>query len=209
MKQASQGKAWNFCEVRPDAIVGFVPNNNAMNIAQGVGLFLTLFRELNGKEAKVPFPGGVDAWKALHTDTSQDILARFHIHASLNPGATHERAFNAVDGEATAWKEVWPAICAYFELKSQPPSSSDEPFDIVQWMEQHKGVWEKVAEKYNLKVGAMEGTSFEFVKAVMGIPFRRDYDASASRSVGFKDERPHAEGYKLAFEEMKRARIIP
>lgn len=209
MHQASQGKAWKFCEIRPDAIVGFVPNNNAMNIAQGIALFLSLFRVLNGQGALVPFPGGTDAWEALHTDTSQDILARFHVHAALNPEATHERAFNVVDGEATTWKEVWPEICAYFGLKSQAPSWDGEAFDIAQWTEQYGSKWSEVAKKHNLKEGAYDGTSFGFVKAVMGIPIRRDYDASASRSVGFKEARPHFEGYKVAFEEMKKARIIP
>ena len=209
LKNASTGKDWKFCEIRPDAIVGFVPNNNAMNIAQGVGIFLALYRHINGEGAEVPFPGGTDAWEALHTDTSQDILARFHIHASLNPDATHERAFNVVDGKATNWKEVWPQICEYFGLRSQAPATSGEPFDVVKWMEDNRSRWSAFAAQHKLKEDAFEGTGFGFVKAVAGIPFRRDYNASASRSIGFSEERAHAEGYKLAFEEMKTARIIP
>jgi hypothetical protein len=208
MQKASTNKAWKFCEIRPDAIVGFVPNNNAMNIAQGVGIFLALYKEVSGEGAEVPFPGSQEAWTARHTDTSQDILAMFHIHASLHPEKTHERAFNVVDGQATTWEEVWPQLCAYFGLKAKPPAS-DAIFDVVKWMEEHRDRWPQFTAKHQLKSGAFEGTGFQFVKDVMGIPFRRDYDAAASRSVGFKEERPHAVGYELAFDEMKRARIIP
>lgn len=209
MKRASLNKQWTFCEIRPDAIVGFVPQNNAMNIAQAAGLFLSLYKATEGEGTELPFPGSQEAWEALHTDTSQDILARFHVHASLNPTETTERAFNVVDGPATTWKEVWPQICEYFGLKGTPPSSSGEPFNVAKWMREHQSSWSDWIEKNKLRPGALEVTSFDFMHAITNIPFRRDYDASASRSVGFTEERPHAEGYKLAFDEMRRARIIP
>lgn len=209
MKRASAGKPWTYCEIRPDAIVGFVPQNNAMNIAQALGLFLSLWREVEGQGSDVRFPGNNDAWTALHTDTSQDILARFHIYASLRAEQTSERAFNVTDGPATTWEEVWPQVCAYFGLKGIAPESSGEPFSAQTWMESHQGDWASWVSRNGLKEGALEGTSWEFMQAVIGIPFRRDYDPTASREIGFTEERPHAEGYKRVFEEMRVAKIIP
>merc|ERR1712014_172913 len=141
LKRASENKPWTFCEIRPDAIVGFVPQNNAMNIAQALGLFLSLWRDIEGEGSEVRFPGSSEAWRALHTDTSQDILARFHIYASLHPTQTTERAFNVVDGPATTWEQVWPEICVYFGLKGIPPESSGEPFNAAKWMEEHQKDW--------------------------------------------------------------------
>lgn len=209
MKRASEGKRFAFCEIRPDAIVGFVPQNNAMNIAQALGLFLSLYRDVEGEGSAVPFPGSKEAWTALHTDTSQDILARFHIHASLLPQETSGRAFNVVDGPATTWEHVWPEVCAYFGLKGVGPEASGKVFSAQTWMESHSGEWAPWVAKNGLKTGALESTSYGFMQDVIGIPFRRDYDATASREIGFTEERPHAEGYKRAFEEMRRARIIP
>jgi len=209
MKRASEGKFWTFCEIRPDAIVGFVPQNNAMNIAQAIGLFLSLHKEIEGEGAEVRFPGNNDAWHALHTDTSQDILARFHIYASTHPQQTTGRAFNVVDGPATTWSEVWPQLCAYFGLRGIAPESSGEPFSAQKWMEDHRGEWSNWVARNGLKEGALEGTSWEFMQAVIGIPFRRDYDATAIREIGFTERRPHAEGYKIVFDDMRRARIIP
>ena len=209
MTRASAGKSWTFCEIRPDAIVGFVPQNNAMNIAQALGLFLSLWREVEGQGSEVRFPGNNAAWEALHTDTSQDILARFHIHASTHPEETSKKAFNVVDGPATTWKEVWPAVCGYFGLNGVAPESSGEPFSAQKWMEDHRSTWANWVSTNNLKEGALEGTSWDFMQAVIGIPFRRDYDPTASRSIGFTEERPHSEGYAMVFDEMRRARIIP
>lgn len=209
MTRASAGKPWTFCEIRPDAIVGFVPQNNAMNVAQALGLFLSLWKEVEGQGSEVRFPGNNDAWEVLHTDTSQDVLARFHIYASMHPQETSEKAFNVVDGVATNWKEVWPAICEYFGLKGVPPESSGEPFSAQKWMESHQGEWANWVSTNGLKEGALEGTSWQFMQAILNISFRRDYDATASRSIGFTEERPHAEGYRMVFDEMRRAKIIP
>lgn len=177
-----------------------------MNIAQAAGIFLSLYQEVEGNNAEVPFPGSNDAWEALHTDTSQDMLARFHIYASLNPDKVSERAFNVVDGPATNWKEVWPEICSYFGLKGTGPKDN---FDVTKWMKDHESESSSLRSKNGLREGAMEATSFDFMQGVTSIPFRRDYDPGASRSVGFTEERKHAEGYRMAFDEMRKARIIP
>ena len=47
-------------------------------------LCLRLFRV----RAEVVSPGGVGLWKARRSDSSQDVLARFHVYASLNPQRT-------------------------------------------------------------------------------------------------------------------------
>lgn len=210
MLRASAGKPWTFCEIRPDAIVGFVPQNNAMGIAQALGLFLSLWKELevdgNAPRA-VPFPGSIDAWTALHTDTSQDILARFHIYASLHPSEVAETAFNVADGPATTWEAVWPQVCQYFGLRGAGPSPS--PLDAKAWVLSHQSTWDAWAQKHGLKEGTLQATGFDFMQQVLSIPFRRDYDLTRSRQIGFTEERPHVEGYVRSFEQMRRAKIIP
>nr|GFD58056.1 hypothetical protein [Tanacetum cinerariifolium] len=80
----SKGKGWTFAEVRPDGIVGFTPISNAMNLSQGIGLYLTIYREVHGRGAKVNWPGTEKSWKCKHSDTSQGILARMEIHAAMH-----------------------------------------------------------------------------------------------------------------------------
>jgi len=216
MKRASANKPWTFCEIRPDAIVGFVPQNNAMNIAQALGLFLSLWKETELQDSaprSVPFPGSMEAYTALHTDTSQDILARFHIHASLHPNEVSERTFNVADGPATTWEVEWPKICEYFGLRGIPPPSTttngEAPFNAQEWVDSHRSIWADWVARNQLREGALEGTGWKFMQDVMAIPFRRDYDLSASREVGFTEEREHYLGYLRCFDEMSKARIIP
>ncbi|KAK3680768.1 hypothetical protein LTR37_021076 [Vermiconidia calcicola] len=209
MERASVGKPWKFCEVRPSGIVGFVPNNNAMNMAEEFGFFLALYKEINGEGAEVPYFSSPEGWEALHNDTSQDILARFHVHASLHPEKTHGRAFNVADGPGTTWKEYWPQLCKYFGLKAQPPSASGRQFEAAEWINAHRSRWPEVELKYQLKEGVFERTGFGFVGVAMRFPLSREYDLSESRAVGFTEERPQVEGYQLAFDGMKRAKIIP
>lgn len=207
MKRASEGKTWTFCEIRPDAIVGFVPQNNAMNMAQGLGLYFSLYRELHGAGAEVSFPYGQEAWEALHTDSSADILARFHVFASLNPELVSERAFNVADGPAFPWSALWPRLAEFFDLHGTGPTGTER--NLGTWVRDHQHEWDGFVAKRGLRDGALEATNFEFVDAVMGIPFRRDYDLSSARQVGFTEDRDVFEGYRRAFEEMRVARIIP
>ena len=209
----SASKPWSFCEIRPDAIIGFAPNNNFMNLAQGLGLFLAMYRSFEGEGAEVPFPGDEKAWRHRHTDTSQDVLARFHIHAALHPEEVEGKAFNVGDEDgAVIWADgVWDGVCSFFHLKGVGPEKKekgDKPTG-VDWMNAQKPKWAQWVKDNGLKEGALEGTSWEFFAALFSIPFDREYDLTASRSVGFKDSVNTAAGYHIAFERMRQANIIP
>ena len=208
LRDLSKGKSWKFCEIRPAAIIGFVPNNNAMNLAQALALFLSMYVSIEGKGSEVPYPGTDLAHTSLYTDTSQDILARFHIHASLHPDTVNGRAFNVADGEVVSWKTVWPDICNYFGLKGVAPNSSKSTG--TQWMREQRSQWADWVKDQGLKEGALEGTTWDFMDMIIaGASFDRQFDLSECRSVGFKEEVPTTMGYALAFDRMREAKIIP
>ncbi|KAI9749645.1 MAG: DNA polymerase zeta [Chaenotheca gracillima] len=207
MKELSAGKPWNYCELRPDAIIGFVPNNNFMNLAQALGLFLSLWRSLKGPEPSVPFPGSEKAYRALHTDTSQDILAKAHIHTSLHPDQTQGKAFNVADGPVTSWEKVWPGVCAFFGLRGAPPAEGGLTGE--KWVHSVKGEWAAWEKNNGLRGGMLESTGWGFMTALMNMDFDRQYDLNALKSVGFKEETDTVAGYHTAFSRMKQAKFIP
>ncbi|KAI9799136.1 MAG: hypothetical protein M1833_004176 [Piccolia ochrophora] len=213
LERLSEGKKWEFTEIRPDAIInqiGFVPNNNAMNLAQGLGLFLAMYRSIEGAGSAVPFPGNPTAYRALHTDTSQDILARFHIHCSLNSGRTKRKAFNIADGATVSWEDIWGGLCQFFGLKGAAPDPSHKKPTGAEWMHGHRPQWAGWVKKHGLKEGAIEGTSWEFMGGMMGaMTFDRQYDLSAAREIGFREQVDTVAGYHLAFARMREAKIIP
>lgn len=170
MMRASANKPWQFCEIRPDAIIGFVPQGNAMNIAQALGLFLSLWIHVEGVHAVVPFPGTREAWTALHTDTSQDVLARFHVFASLNPERVAGEAFNVADGDAVTWEAVWPKLCAWFGLTGGGPLGGSEHFDAKLWVERYQGEWEGWAKRNGLVPGIIGESGWSFMQVRFGNP---------------------------------------
>ncbi len=150
----SQGKKWTFTEIRPDAIIGFVPGSNAMNLAQGIGLYLTLYAAVHGKGAEVPFPGSEKGWRSTHSDTSQDLLAKMEIFAALNPEKCGDgAAFNIADGKTVTWAEVWPGLCGYFGLIGGGPKEGAKA--IGDFMRRNEGVWDELATKEGLRSGLL------------------------------------------------------
>lgn len=208
LAEMSKNANWTFTEVRPDVIIGFVPTTNFMNCAQGLGLYLSLYREIHGEGATVTFPGTEKSWRCKHTDTFQDILAKFEIHAALNPDSCgHGKTFNVADGHVVTWEDKWPGICEYFGLKAAGPGEY-EPLD--QFAKKGAQVWESAVSKYGLKGGRLEAYQWGFLDFVMAkFDFDRQYDTEASRLVGFKEKIDTVEGYKTAFDRMRAAKVIP
>ena len=212
LKELSDKRSWSFTEVRPDVIVGFTPGSNYMNVTQGLGFYLSLYREVHGKGALVRFPGSANSWRNKHTDTFQDVLARLEIHAALNQDKCGGgRAFNAADGEVTTWSDLWQGLCEYFGLAGVGPTSEPMSIDGLRaFVTGNRAVWERVEKERGLKAGLLDKYSWGFLWFVMvGFDFDREYDLSACREVGFTDTIPTLKGYLTSFERMQEAKIIP
>lgn len=211
--EAAKGQKWKYCEVRPDAIIGFAPRSNGMGFAQSVGIYLAMFLSVEGKGAECVFPGGENVWKNLHTDSSQDLLAKFHIFASLNPQSTDGLAFNIGDSEGMSWESVWPEICAYFGLKGVGPrdaASDKEKLAGLEWVMARKEEWGAWVKENGLKEGFVEKASWDmFAGLLEHIPFDRNMELTLSKKIGFEETSKTTDGYIKAFERMRAAKIIP
>ncbi len=152
LKRLSQGKSWTWSEIRPDIIIGFVPNNNTYCIAQTLGIYLSVYRAVEGEGAKCPFPGTDKSWVCRHNESPQDMIAHLSIHASLHPEKTASKAFN-VGGEETTWSAKWPVICEYFGLKGTGPEKGST--DPGTYIKEHGKEWAELEEKHNLRTGVV------------------------------------------------------
>jgi hypothetical protein len=209
LSELSKGKKWSFSEIRPDGIVGFVPGNNAMNMAQGMAIYLTLCREVHGAGAAIPFPGRPHGYHSTHSDTFQDILAKMEIYVSLNRDkCSNGSAFNCADGETVTWAQVWPGICSYFGLKGVDPT--DKSPDLEAFVKQHKNVWDDLTKKHGLKTGTVEAQGWGHTQFMLvDFDFNREYSLEKARSVGFTESISTVDGYKITFDRMAAAKIIP
>ncbi|KAK2598794.1 hypothetical protein N8I77_012181 [Diaporthe amygdali] len=202
------GHSWTFTEVRPDTIIGFVPGTNAMNVAQGLGFYLTLFREVHGAGARCAYPGTAAGYRSLHTDSSQDIIAKMEIFAALEPEKCGGgRAFNVADGEVVTWADIWGGICAYFGLEGVPPT--EETATAGDFVKQHVGRWLGLIEREKLASMDILAHNWWFVERILQIPFDRQFDLRSAREVGFKETIDTTRGYTLVFDRMRQAKMIP
>lgn len=184
-----------------------------MNLAQGLGLWLSLYREVNGEGAEIAFPGTAGSYKNKHTDTAQDILGRMDIFAAVNSDKCgNGGTYNVANGKVLTWKDKWEggshSIPAAFGLVGKPPGK--EPYSVEDWVKSHSDTWAKLVEKNGLKKGILEDFSWPFLYFVMtAFDFDREYDLTAAKEVGFKETIDDVKGFEIAFERMREAKIIP
>ena len=205
------GKSWTFCEIIPDLIIGHAPRANLMCFAQVMGLLLLLYAEIEGKGSQAIFPGPEAVYNALHSDTSQDISARLAIFSALHPNATAGQRYNIADqDEGVSFATLWPEVCAYFGLKGLGPDETIGGPKGAAWVLEHKSQWNAFETKHGLKQGIFESIPWPLLQASTKlVVFDRHYDLSKARALGFQEARPAIEGYKIAFQRLRTAKIIP
>ncbi|GAA91601.1 SirQ [Aspergillus luchuensis IFO 4308] len=201
------GKTWSWCEVRPDVIVGLAPFGNANCMAQTMGIYLSLYRALEGPNARVPFPGNSTTWTLQSTDSNQDIIARFCIHASLQPREkVHTRAFNIADSaRPVAWSERWPILASYFGLEGVGPEEGS--LHPTEYMDRN---WEKLRQLCSKREGVKEEVIYRSMHntgARMGslrlMDFDRPFDLGRAREIGFTEEMDTRTSWFGAFERVR------
>lgn len=180
-----------------------------MNMAQGIALYLTIFKAVNGRGATVPFPGSNQGFHSLHTDTFQDILSRMEIYAALNPErCSNGGSFNIADGKTISWAQVWPKLCEHFGLVGSGPAA--DAVTMEKFAKEHKDAWLRLAEQHQLNKDLVDEQGWDHTHFMLvQFDFDRQYDLSKARSVGFEEEINTVEGYIKAWDRMRAAKLLP
>ncbi|KAH6879409.1 hypothetical protein B0T10DRAFT_609852 [Thelonectria olida] len=235
LNAASKGKSWTWCEVCPDAIVGFTPNGSQFSLALHWAQYLSLYAYKHGVNLHTPdtkttpieiaFPGNKAGANALFSPVSSSTIARFMIYASLHPETCGGgRLFNIADNEKPCtYGDLWPQLAAWFGLVGVGPAESTQ------------------AEANTLQVGELPQTTAslapgEYVaehrdifaqrgcpKAVSGgvgagsrqldsvgywLTFDRQLSLKRLRETGFEEHRNPIEGWLESFEMFREAGLI-
>lgn len=195
--------------------MGFVPNNNFYSLAQWLAIYLSLYREINGEGATVVFPGTMKSWHALSQDSSQDLIARFSIYASLHPEIGEGEGYNIADSaEPTTWEYKWPIVCEYFGLKGASPKEGSGP-DPAAYIAENSDKWIATEEKYGLQKGHGQSNdrSLSIVPHFLmsSFDFDRQVDMTKTHQVWgvSKEEADVRKCWHTAFDRYKSAKIIP
>ncbi|KAH2198737.1 hypothetical protein KXW59_004175 [Aspergillus fumigatus] len=210
LMELSKGSKWTFSEIRPDGVVGVAPSSNAMNMAHGIAIYLTLYREAHGVGASVPFPGTRQGYYSTHSDTFQDILSQLEIYVALHrEKCVNGSSFNAADGQTVSWAQVWPGLCAYFGLVGCEPQTSPQT-SMEDFVNGHMDLWKRLAEVHELKSDTVENQNWGHTHFMLvDFDFNREYSLEKARSIGFMERIDTVEGYKTVFDRMVTAKLIP
>ena len=212
----AKDKSWNWCETRPDIIIGFVPNQNFYSLGSAIGFFLALYREVSGPGTKVPFPGTKKSWVAQSNDSSSDMIARQTLHLSLNlPSDRKGEAFNVADArKPESWSTKWPQLCSYFGLVGEgPPGDETNALEIRQYIKQNIDTWRQLEDKYGLRKGMADSDltfkGFEYFLLTQ-FDFDRQYNMDRIyNTTGFSEERSTMQAWGIVFDRMRQAKLIP
>ncbi|KAK0727776.1 hypothetical protein B0T26DRAFT_738348 [Lasiosphaeria miniovina] len=204
LEKLSVGKPWRFWNADTDTWIGFVPGGkNAMNLAQGLGLFL-----------KHSFPRLLASYDARHTEIGQKTLGRAQIFTSHLIGDSNGEVYNVGDSPLAAglnWRDKWVAICQSFGLVGLGPEEIRAMgFSSSEYMTQHRSEWEGFGSKHGLIPGVIQHTSWEFIGVMLSMAvFDRQHNLSKFAKAGFQERVDILRNYEEAFDLMRSARIIP
>ncbi|CAG8934657.1 unnamed protein product [Penicillium salamii] len=213
LSQTNSGSRWTFAEIRPDGIIGFCPGKNPMNMAQGLALYLSVFRTVHGKSAQVSFPGTDKGYLCKHSNTSQDQLSKMEIHTALmSQLPVNGAAFNVADEDKpVTWAQVWPRLCSLFGLIGVGPHGTAEQQQSMEaFVMSNRAAWEATCEQFSLRRDSIDEQGWAHTHFMLvEFDFDRWYDLSAARAVGFSESIDTVDAYRIAFERMSEANIIP
>lgn len=219
-------KPWNWCETRPDIIIGFVPNQNFYSLGTVLAIFLALYRQVRGPGATCPFPGTPKSWLAKSNDSSSDMIARQTLHLSLTLAPSRKgAAFNVADARhPESWRTKWPQLCAYFDLVGEGPpddapshqsDAEQRPLEIRKYISTHLPTWRALEQTHHLRTGIADSdltfAGFEYFLLTQ-FDFDRQYDMAKmydAHATGFAEERDTMQAWGPVFDRMKAARLIP
>ncbi|KAJ6544364.1 hypothetical protein B0H19DRAFT_1212553 [Mycena capillaripes] len=207
LTECSKEKKWTWCEVRPDAIVGFSPNGSTYSLPAHWATYLSLYRAIEGEGASVPYPGSETGYNSKFNDASSEIIAKLAIWASVNPEkAGGGQLFNIADqAEPSTMRERWPALAAHFGLVGVGPLAADVvTLKPGEYALKHQDVLKAKCRKPNDVFGATFLDRYGY-----HLTFDRQLSLEKIREVGFLEEIDPLKSWIKAFERFKRAGMVP
>ncbi|KAJ7166092.1 hypothetical protein C8R46DRAFT_1097055 [Mycena filopes] len=207
LTERSKGKNWTWCEVRPDAIVGFTPNGSTYSLPAHWATYLSLYRAIEGEGASVPYPGSEAGYNSKFNDASSEIIAKLAIWASLHPEkAGGGELLNIADQAApSTMRERWPALASFFGLVGVGPLPPDSAvLKPGEYALKHQDLLKAKCKKPNDVFGAafLDGYGYN-------LTFDRQLSLEKIRALGFVEEIDPVESWLKAFERFRRAGMVP
>ncbi|KAJ5723754.1 hypothetical protein N7488_001789 [Penicillium malachiteum] len=235
LHEASKGRSWTWCEVCPDAIIGFTPNGSQFSLALHWAHYLSLYADNHGIHlnesvkrdgtVEVPFPGNVAGANSLFSPVASRTIARFMIYASFHPDRCgNGQMFNIADSETPCkYGEIWPRLAEWFGLVGVAPTEKEEDTEgdlkVGELPQGHSALTPgEYVKKYsdtfaargclNAVSGGVGVGSRQLDSVGYWLTFDRQMSLMALNKTGFKVDRDPVQAWLDAFEMFRAAGLI-
>ncbi|XP_051143776.1 3-oxo-Delta(4,5)-steroid 5-beta-reductase [Andrographis paniculata] len=155
------------------------------------------------------FGGTRRCWEEMHIDCSDArLVAEQHVWAATRGGPRRGEAFNAINGEDYAWKEIWGAIG---EKLGVTGGGVSEEFVYAEAMAGKEDVWREIVEGNGLvKTEVEELANWQMLDVMFRIPKKMLVSRKKIDSMGFKTRRYGALDSMLYWiDVMRKHKYIP
>lgn len=192
---------WHWSTVRPHIVLG-QSTGYPFNCLTTIAAYGTLCREMG---RPFDFPGSEKAFAAITQATDAGLLAEAMIWTAQDPRCDNQ-SFNIINGDYFRWKNLWPALAAFFGAAPGGPVATP----MSQLMAGAEGAWTAIVNRHALKatpLSALANWTFgEFL-------FRAEWDVLSSivksRQNGFHEALDTEANFLNHLAVMRRDRLIP
>ncbi|XP_009402295.2 (S)-8-oxocitronellyl enol synthase CYC2 [Musa acuminata AAA Group] len=223
LEERLRGRRISWSVHRPGLLLG-ASRRSHFNLVGSLCVYASICRHLG---LPFLFYGNRLCWEEPSLDASDArLVAQQHIWwATSSPEGHQGEAFNAINGTAFTWKEVWPLLAAKFGML--PPAVAgtgtsggdvdamledlvSERATYVEVMGDKGGAWEEIVEKEGLRSTRMEDlANWGFLDALFGLPFKILASNAKARRLGFTAIYRTPESLLYWVDRMREDRLIP
>jgi nucleoside-diphosphate-sugar epimerase len=196
-----RGKAWDWCELRPQTLCGFAPGT-AMSIVPVIAVYAAISKELG---LPLRFPGKPGAWRAIYQVTDSAHMANAALWAATEARCANQ-AYNITNGDFFRWMNLWPRIAQVFEM----PQAEPQAISLVAHMADKAPLWEAMRRRHGLQPHRYEElVAWPFGDYVFGCDWDVMTSTTKARLHGFHDVVDSEEMFVRLLARFRAERIVP
>jgi nucleoside-diphosphate-sugar epimerase len=205
VRERARGKRWTWTAVRPHAVCGYA-RGNPLNLAVALGIYGSLARAGGGPLA---FPSTPACFEARFNVVDSELLARASIWCATTPRCGNE-AFNINNGDIFRWKEIWPALAAFFQLEPAGP----HPKRLPEYLAEHAGAWQQLSRTRGLasfpyeRIAAWAQGDYAAPSSRFACEYDVVSDLSKARNHGFVEKVDTTRMFLRLFARLRAERVI-
>jgi len=201
LREYGQRLGFTWTVLRPDCICG-PALGSPINLLLGVAALAALARE---RAEPLHFPGTAASATSLIQVTDTRLLGRAAEWAATSPAARDE-IFNVTNGDVFRWENMWPLIAGAFGV----PAGEIAPARLAEVVPQWEPEWKDLVARYGLvPVPLAELVDWQFVDAMLGMPYDLITSTIKIRRAGFGDCIDSGDMFLQLFDDLRRRRYIP